>query len=137
MKAIISRTYNNNETLGTLMIMEGERPIFNCKTIELPDLGNQQNVSCIPEGKYDVIRHNSPTKGEVFWVLDVPGRSNILFHIGNFVSGLGKRDSKGCILPGKYFVDINNDGLIDIAESSVMMRKLLETLPDKFELHII
>jgi hypothetical protein len=136
MKAIISRTYNKNETLGTLMIMDGERPLYKCKTIELPDNGNQQNTSCIPEGIYDTIKYNSPKRGECFKVLDISGRTDILIHIGNYASG-SHVDTMGCILPGQYFVDINNDGNIDVAESTKTLHQLLEILPDKFKLYIL
>ena len=136
MKAILSRTYNNNETLGSLFVVDGEREVFKCKTIELPDNGNQRNTSCIPEGGYIVQKHISPSKGLCFHVLDVPGRSNILIHIGNYTAG--KRvDTLGCILPGRYFTDINDDGNIDVAESTVTMQKLLSVLPDDFTLYII
>ena len=136
MKVIISRTYNKNETLGTLMIMDGERPVYKCKCIELPDNNNQQNTSCIPEGKYDVIKSTSTGRGDVFRLLEVPGRSGILIHIGNYAAG-NKVDTQGCILPGIYFVDINDDGNIDVAESTKAMKELLKVLPDKFVLYII
>ena len=137
MKAILSRTYNDNETIGSLFIVDGEREVFKCKTIELPDNGNQRNTSCIPEGTYVVLKHVSPTKGECFKVLDVPGRSDILIHIGNYASDTGRTDTLGCILPGRYFTDINNDGLVDITHSTVTMRKLMDVLPDNFTLYII
>jgi len=136
MKAILSRGYYKNETLGMLMIMEGEHPMFSCKTIELPDNGNQRNTSCIPEGAYVVQKHNSPTKGECFHVLDVPGRTDILIHVGNYAAG-HRIDTMGCILPGAGFQDINNDGNIDVFNSRVTMDRLLEILPENFTLHIL
>lgn len=136
MKAIISRSYNANETLGTLMVMAGERPLYKCKTIELAENGNQQNTSCIPEGIYEVIKYNSYKRGECFRLLNVPDRSDILIHIGNFAAG-NKVDTLGCILPGQYFTDINNDGSIDVAESTKTMHELLELLPDEFKLYIL
>ena len=53
MKAIISRTYGKFETRGSLFVLDGHELLYRCKTLELPDLGNQRNVSCIPEGIYD------------------------------------------------------------------------------------
>ena len=137
MKAILSRTYGFNETIGSLYLMDGEREVWKCKTIELPDNGNQQNTSCIPEGTYVVLKHVSPTKGECFKVLDVPSRTDILIHVGNYASDTGRTDTLGCILPGRYFTDINSDGLVDITHSSVTMRKLMDILPDNFTLYII
>lgn len=136
MKAIISRTYLPSETKGSFYIMEGERLVFRCKCLELPNNGNQKNYSCIPEGVYDVEKYHSPGKGECFWVKDVPGRDSILIHKGNFAAGK-KVDTQGCILPGAFFTDINFDGFIDIGDSTVTMEKLLEVLPERFKLHII
>ena len=136
MKVIISREYGTLETTGCFYVFNGNESIFNCKTIELPDKGNQHNISCIPAGEYKVVKTISPSKGECFHVLDVPGRSHILIHIGNYATG-SKVDTQGCILVGSRFADINNDGNIDVVESTITLRKLLKILPDKFILHII
>jgi len=138
MKAIISRLYGNDQTQGAFYILDGIELIFKCVCIELPWNGNQHNTSCIQEGKYNVITHNSPSKGWCFHVLDVPGRTNILIHTGNYVSATGGRtDSLGCILPGEGFEDINHDGNIDVISSRATMNKLLKVLPESFELYII
>jgi len=136
MKVIISRSYNKNETLGSLMIMQGERNSFTCKTIELPFRDNQHNTSCIPEGAYKVMKVKRPNGDDAFLLLDVPGRSNILIHKGNYAAG-NHVDTLGCILPGKYYTDINEDGYTDIAESTVTMKTLLDLLPEKFKIHIL
>ena len=136
MKVIISRTYNPSETIGSFLIMEGEKPVYKCKTIELAWNGNQHNTSCIPEGIYDVEKYISQTKGECFHVLNVPGRDSILIHKGNFAAGK-KIDTLGCILPGSFFTDINDDGFIDVAESTKTMKELLEILHKKFKLIIV
>ena len=136
MKAIISRTYNASETIGSMFVMNGEEKLFACKTIELPDLGNQPNCSCIPEGTYDVVKWVSPSKGRCFKLLQVPARSNILIHSGNYAAGLHP-DTLGCILPGKYFSDINEDRFVDVVESWATMKRLLNVLPDKFKLYIL
>lgn len=136
MKSIISRTYQKNETLGTWLVMDGEKLVYKCKCIELPDLGNQHNVSCIPEGAYDVIKENNTERGNYFRVLNVTGRDGILIHKGNYAAGKHV-DTEGCILPGAYFTDINNDGYLDVAESGNTMNKLYEILPSKFRLYIL
>lgn len=70
---------------------------------ELPWRGNQQSISCIPPGEYECEIVESPKFGHVYHVKDVPNRSHILIHSGNYVGdktkGL-KTDSYGCILPG-------------------------------------
>ena len=135
MKVIISRTYNLTETIGTLFVMNGEKELFKCKTLELPYLDNQKNISCIPEGEYDCLRITSPNKGHCFSIQNVPGRDSILIHKGNFVKG-DKIDSKGCILVGSGFFDINKNGFIDIIESTLTLNKLLSLLTE-FKLYII
>lgn len=135
MSIVISRTDGKNETQGILFVLRGHHLLYQCKCIELPDNGNRRDVSCIPKGVYDIVKFNSPTRGMCIYVLNVPGRDNILIHKGNYVSER-RVDSKGCILPGTYFTDINNDGLIDIAESSVAMNNILTLLPDKDKLII-
>ena len=136
MKAVLSRTYADKETRGCFYVFDGDRSLLNVKTLELPDKGNAQNVSCIPEGVYKVKRISSPTRGIVFHVQDVPGRTAILIHVGNYAAGV-KVDTEGCILPGLRFVDINGDGNLDVAESAKAMSLLLTTLYDEFEMHII
>lgn len=136
MKAVLSREYSPTETKGCFAIFDGCNLLTKVVTIELPDNGNQKNVSCIPEGKYEVHKITSPSRGKCFHLQNVPDRSEILIHIGNYVAG-NKIDSKGCILPGLSFIDSNKDGYIDVAESTEAMKRLLKYLPDKFELHII
>jgi len=136
MKLLISRTYNDNFTIGSMFVLDGEKLVYRCKSIELPWVNNQRNISCIPEGEYNVIKDYSNKRGNVFRLLYVRGRSGILIHVGNYVAGYQK-DSSGCILPGTFFTDINNDGMLDIAESQVAMNMLWNVLPDKFKLIVI
>lgn len=132
MKACIERTYGPKQTLGELFVYDNEgKLLLKLKTLELPWLENQRRISCIPEGSYQVIRHHSPKFGPCFWVQDVPNRSEILFHQGNYYSQI-----LGCILPGLYHSDINADGLLDVASSRAAMRKMLKLLPDRFTLSI-
>ncbi len=136
MKLLLSRAYQKNETLSSAFVLAGQEVKYRCKVIELPNLGNQHNISCIPEGTYDCVKENHPTKGMVFRVLNVPGRDGILIHKGNFVNG-NKRDSLGCLIPGEYFDDINKDGFLDIGGSTKALTALMEILPDKFQIVII
>jgi hypothetical protein len=49
-------------------------------------------------------------------IQDVPNRSGILFHSGNYAAGK-KIDIEGCILLGVGFLDLNNDKILDITTS--------------------
>jgi hypothetical protein len=116
--------------------MEGEKPLFSCKTIELPDNGNQKYFSCITEGMYWMTKIQRKNGDNAFLLSNVPGRSEILVHKGNYAAGK-KIDTEGCILPGAYFVDLNDDGNLDVAESGKTFDRLWNILPDKSILHIL
>jgi hypothetical protein len=136
MKVIISRQYNKNEVQASLFVFSGMEIKYRAKTIELPDLGNQHNISCIPEGKYDCMKIVHPKLGNVFSVLTVPDRTGIMIHQGNYVNG-PHQNSTGCILPGEFFEDLDGNGTIDVCNSKKVMDCLNEILPDLFQLIII
>jgi len=71
-------------------------------TIELPWRDNRRNVSCIPSGRY-FVKWAWSKFGLVPHVLDVPNRSGILIHVGNWAGDREKgyrSDTYGCILVG-------------------------------------
>jgi hypothetical protein len=57
-----------------------------------------EGTTCIPEGTYNCGPHSSAKFGNTFEVLNVPDRTEILFHAGNF-----PKDTHGCILIGSSF----------------------------------
>lgn len=128
------------QTLGTFTITEGNTVVFSCKTIELPWRNNERTVSCIPAGIYRTVRYTSPKYGQCFWLQDVPGRSEILIHHGNYAGSrnphTGTPDTRGCILPGDSYEDIDKDDIVDIKNSLNTMKRLREILPDEFQLEI-
>lgn len=79
---------------------------FRCCTLELPWRMNKQNVSCIPEGEYQLrLRESSvikrTTNGDFlhgYEILDVPGRKWIMVHPGNWT-----HNTDGCVLTGERF----------------------------------
>ena len=122
MEVEIRRTYKEKQTEGRLYVYNERNGVgYSCDTLELPWLDNQKRISCIPEGEYDVIKHVSPKFGECFWILDVPERSEILVHKGNY-----NRDTLGCVLVGKSLIDIDGDGNRDTTNSSATMKELLK-----------
>jgi len=66
-----------------------------CHTIELPWLHNQRNVSCIPEGRYELKKRVTQKRGQHLLVVNVKGRDGILFHPANDA----KKELLGCIAP--------------------------------------
>jgi hypothetical protein len=137
---ILREPDRSKQTLGTFTISKNNAVVFTCKTIELPWKNNERSVSCIPDGVYRTIRHRSPSYGECFWILNVPGRSEILIHHGNYAASInpktGTPDTKGCILPGEAHADVNADGIPDVTSSVNTMKKLREILPDEFQLEV-
>ena len=128
MKVEITRTFwNEKQTIGQLNVIEDNRVLYSCCTLELPWLDNQKGVSCIPTGIYTVRKRVSPKFGESFIFEDVPDRSYILIHPGNFHTQI-----QGCVLVGQRLKHINSDGVIDVAESKKAVQSLLELLPDSF-----
>lgn len=82
-----------------LLIVDGQ--MFHA--FELPWKSNKANVSCIPTGSYNCIWHHSPRFGWVYKVLNVPNRTNILIHVGNWAGNEAKgfkSNTEGCILLG-------------------------------------
>jgi len=98
----LHRVETSDEGTFGLLMAEGKA----WRTAELPWRDNRHDVSCIPAGTYAVRYSHSKHFGPCYRLADVPGRSGILFHSGNFAGdekeGL-KTDSKGCILPGQRF----------------------------------
>ena len=87
MKLVLSRQYQDDETKGLLTVFDGIEDVFSCKTLELPWKDNQHNISCIPENKYYCEKHIRPSGAKSFLVKDVPDRTDILIHSGNFAAG--------------------------------------------------
>lgn len=90
-------------TYGKLKFPNGEE----FYTVERPWLNNEPNISCIPEGIYELGLRYSPvvkrTTGGEFtegWeVMDVPNRSYIMLHPANWPN-----DVQGCIGVGKDLI---------------------------------
>ncbi len=85
------RTYYPDGTNGNL-INDG---LGLCHTIELPWLDNQHSISCIPEGRYELIKRWSDKLKWHFLVCKVPNRDLILIHPANDAM----KELKGCIAP--------------------------------------
>ncbi len=109
MKITVQRIASRDDgTFGVLFA--GDLPF--ALTCERPWLSNQPQVSCIPVGLYKCRRYSSARFPSTWQVMDVPGRSAILFHCGNVAT-----DSAGCIIIGGRFEVIGKVcGLVQSAE---------------------
>ena len=135
-KTVIVREYLPEQTKGKLFVLNGCDKLLELVSLELPWKDNKKNISCILPGDYDLIKTTRSNGDPVFLVTNVPGRSEILFHIANFAAGK-KIELQGCIAPGMKFSDINGDGFDDAKSSTEAMNLLLKTLPQKSKLYII
>lgn len=90
---ILSRFYSGKCTLGVITDEQNE---IICYTLENPWEDNARNVSCIPDGDYEVVPYSSAKYPHSFEIIDVPGRDAILIHHGNTI-----KDTLGCILVGE------------------------------------
>jgi hypothetical protein len=117
----------DQQTLGLLAIERGGTKLYHrrFRTLELPWRDNENRISCIPEGTYPAAVRYSQRYGRHIHVQDVPGRTLILLHAGNFIS-----DTAGCVLAGVQFADINRDGLLDVVQSGPAVARIMELVPD-------
>jgi len=129
--------FRDKQTEGLMTIYDdcpdctSEKKIFQCYTLELEEDCNAKRDDCIPRNTYNVEKRYSTKYKNHFHVLDVPNRSYILIHSGNY-----NKHTLGCILVGKTLTDINGDGYRDTTSSKTTMKKLNEILPNTFKLTI-
>jgi len=132
MKVLLVRISSNAyQSQSILDIYDNIGSIFNCKALELPSLRNQKRISRIPAGRYLVVKRHSEKYGHHYHVTNVPNRSFILFHSGNY-----NTNTQGCIILGKDFIDINDDGQLDVINSRDTMKVFNHILPKEFYLTV-
>lgn len=135
MKIVLTRQDSDNvQTLGNGVVVDDNGDnIFSFCTLELPDLNNHPQTSCIPIGTYPIIK--SEGWGNIpyphFAIQNVPNRQGICLHKGNYHT-----DILGCIICGDKHQDINGDGELDVVDSGITLQKLLDLLPDSFEMEV-
>ena len=91
MELELIRTYYFSGTNGKLFHRGG----LLMYTIELPWKDNLTKVSCIPEGRYEMMKRYNTRFKQHLQVYNVPQRSFILIHPANDARG----ELKGCIAP--------------------------------------
>lgn len=113
-------------TFGKLTLPDGT----SYNTLELAWRNNESGKSCIPPGTYKVETRNSPKFGPgVYEVKNVPGRSAILIHSGNYAGNVDKGQKsnvQGCIMLG--FSRSVQSGQPMINESKAAMQSFMEKM---------
>lgn len=120
------------QTLGQGFVFDKHEKVFEFKTLELPWLDNKRKISCIPPGDYEVYKRFSKKNGQTFEFRNVERRNFVQIHAGNF-----HYDIQGCILAGKFFSDINSDGMLDVTVSRRTIEELYDLMPLEFPITII
>ncbi len=95
---MLHRAYFKEGTNGALF----NSGRFLCHTIELPWNNNRRNISCIPEGVYNLEPRFSKRFRHHLILKAVKGRSFILFHPANDAL----KELQGCIAPVTYLSGI-------------------------------
>ena len=129
MDLILKRTYFNDATIGTLCILGEDNPVWH--TLELPNLDNQKNKSCIPEVCYEVKPYSSKNYPNVWELQNVHGRTNILIHVGNFTS-----NTEGCILIGTGAGYMRDEKAVTNSRVAIEQLREKTDYPNKFNLYI-
>ena len=103
MVLVLHRTYSSEGTQG---IIEWNGTIV-CYTIELPWLENQRQISCVPEGEYELQKRFSKKYGWHIQLKNVVNRDLILFHPANDA----QKELKGCIAPVTFITGIGKGSM--------------------------
>jgi len=136
----LRRIQSPKQTVGILSVIDADGDAryscWECWALELPWEQNRNRKSCIPpepgeNGVFKFERHESPQFGRCIWIKDVPGRSEILIHAGNYVS-----DTAGCILVGDTPEDLDGDGLVDVPRSQQTLDELIERAGESGSLQV-
>jgi hypothetical protein len=115
-------------SFGTFGILKLDKGVF-CCTLEPPDKENQANISSIPAQQYICEKINSPRYGSTFQIMNIPGRSNVLFHAGNIVD-----HTKGCIILGQFFGKLK--GQRAVLNSGNTFKTFMQLLASENEFHL-
>ena len=117
MKTVIISRYRvtYNYTLGFCFIKhENDIIEYIGVSIERGWRDNQNNVSCVPEGTYDLeLEYSDKFKKDLWELKGVPNRAECKFHSANYWNQLN-----GCIALGVKHKDINFDGDPDVTSSN-------------------
>lgn len=127
---------------GTFGVLEGEG--LRLFTLECPWRDNRRMVSCIPEGRYDVVwGWSNRFKRNTFRLVGVLQRDGILIHSANFAGDQNMgwvSQLNGCIALGlRQGILRNRNGAMQnaILSSSPAVRQFEKIMPKKFKLEIV
>lgn len=137
MKVEIYRIYQDkNQTSGICVIYDNDGfPLFSALSLERGWRNNQQDISCVPAGKYILKYEYSNRFKKHLWELkNVPNRTECKFHSANYWYQLN-----GCISLGLKYKHLNKDNYRDVTNSVNTMKAFESVLKglNEIELTII
>jgi hypothetical protein len=118
---IQTRVCTHEKGTFSAMRLDGHPPF--CVILEPPWIGNRPFVSCIPAGTYLVCLETdrSDHTKKSLYIKDVPGRTNIKMHTGNWL-----KDTEGCPITGEKFEPLLGESAVQ--ESRVAYNELIRLL---------
>lgn len=139
MKRLVIHRFRESATENLSTLYLGDKKLVTLERPWIPDApGGTPNVSCVPAGVYQLVRHTRPKSGDKVLALvnaglgvyympdDRPqkvGRWGILFHAATYVSHL-----EGCIAPG--FRHAHNEKGAYVTESGAAMELIMRYVGD-------
>jgi hypothetical protein len=132
-RVLILRDPSTEEGTPGVLVSES----FGCHTLELPWLDNARKRSCIPAGVYRCAVVQSPRFGRVYGVQNVPGRTHILIHAGNWAGQIPQRRThvQGCILLGERMGSLSGQRAVLLSRPAV--RRFMAAMQGRpFELEV-
>lgn len=121
---LIRVAHLDHGTLGQIRLGD-----WGCWALELPWRNNERNVSCIPEGVYEVAPDLEGKWTGYPELQNVPGRTEIIIHPGNTVA-----DTQGCILPGMVY-ELTDDRIV-VRSSRLAYNALVHRAGKRFTLEV-
>ena len=117
--------FDGQASLGSCLVYDNNKKrVFKSVSLERGWINNQNSVSCIPEGVYNLVLEYSPRFKKDLWeIKGVPGRSECKFHTANYWWQLN-----GCIALGKHEDNLDQDPVMDIAASGPTMGRFHKAL---------
>ena len=113
---------------GTVGVLKISKIVF-CFTLEPPDRENEPNISSIPTGQYICEPYFSRRHSQTFQVMDVHGRTYILFHAGNKVE-----HTEGCIMVGSSVAHVDGERML--RNSMATFKKFAEAVGVGSKFHL-
>ncbi len=122
---IIRYKIGRKQSLGNLLVRnEYGNIVYSRHVLELGWLNNKRNISCVPQGTYDLKLEHSPKFGRKLWeAYGILNRSECKFHVANFANQLN-----GCFAPGMAKFDINRDGNKDMVNSKEAFSEFMDAM---------